>query len=113
MAIERGTRKEECRRHVLHAVVRNDQCLQNIALALGEPKGGNEAIEPIVKRKPGASRGTVSAWPGSQLTPRSSVASASLPRVASPSPSCPNCPNSEIAMPTNSTSTTLTAASTF
>ena len=52
VAIERGARKEECRRHVLHAVVRNDQCLQNIALALGEPKGGNEAIEPIVKSKP-------------------------------------------------------------
>lgn len=51
MAVECGARKEECRRNVLHAVVRNDQCLQNIALALGEPKGGNEAIEPIVKRK--------------------------------------------------------------
>ena len=25
VAIERGARKEECRRHVLHAVVRNDQ----------------------------------------------------------------------------------------
>lgn len=51
MAIERGARKEKRRRHVLHAVVRNDQGLQNIALAFGKPKGGNEAVESIVKRK--------------------------------------------------------------
>ena len=51
MAVERRTRKEERRRHVLHAIVRNDQRLQHIALALRKSKGGYKAVESIVKRK--------------------------------------------------------------
>ena len=50
MAVERGARKEERRRHVLHTVVRNDQGLQNIALALRKPKSSYKAVESIVKR---------------------------------------------------------------
>ena len=51
MAVECGARKEERRRNVLHAVVRYDQRLQYIALALGKSKGGHKAVESIVKRK--------------------------------------------------------------
>ena len=39
MAIERGARKKERCGDVLNALVRNDQDLKNIALALCKPKG--------------------------------------------------------------------------
>ena len=52
MAVEHRTRKEERCRNVLHAVVRYDQRLQYIALALGKSKGGYKTVESIVKSEP-------------------------------------------------------------
>ena len=51
MTIERGARKEERCGDVLNALVRNDQDLKNIVLALCKPKGGDESIEAFIGRE--------------------------------------------------------------
>ena len=51
MAIERGARKKERCGDVLNALVRNDQDLKNIALALCKPKGGDEGIKAFIGRE--------------------------------------------------------------
>ena len=51
MAVERGARKEELCGDVLNALVRCDQRLQNIALALCKLKGGDKGIEPLAERE--------------------------------------------------------------
>ena len=50
MTIERGARKEKRCGDVLNALVRNDQDLKDIALALCKPKGGDEGIEALIGR---------------------------------------------------------------
>lgn len=51
MAIERGARKKERCGDVLNALIRNDQDLKNIALALCKPKGGDEGIKAFIGRE--------------------------------------------------------------
>lgn len=51
MAVERRARKEERCGDVLNALVRNDQGLKNIALALCKPKGGDEGVEALIGRE--------------------------------------------------------------
>ena len=48
MTVERGARKEERCGDVLNALVRCDQGLQNIALALRKLKGSGEGIEALI-----------------------------------------------------------------
>ena len=51
MTVERGARKEERCGDVLNTLVRCDQGLQNIALALRKLKGSGEGIEALIERE--------------------------------------------------------------
>lgn len=51
MTVERGARKEERCGDVLNTLVRCDQGLQNIALALRKLKGSGEGIEAFIERE--------------------------------------------------------------
>lgn len=51
MTVERGARKEERCSDILNALVRCDQGLQNIALALRKLKGSDEGIESLAERE--------------------------------------------------------------
>lgn len=114
MAVERGARKEERRRHILHAVVRCNQGLQDIALALGKAKGGDKALKTLVKRQlRSLRRHRIGPFGRMDLAKVIDGKRQPPPRDAEPSAPCPNCPSSEIAMLTNSTNSTATAVSTF
>ena len=113
MAVERGARKEELRGDVLNALVRCDQGLQNIALALCKLKGGDKGIEPLAERELRNLREIGLALSRRAVRTKIIGSKRQLAGRRSVIGPMPRLPQREIAMPTNSTSTALTASSTF